>query len=438
MPGFQPGLTLVRRPGQMLTHEALLSQAVGLARAMPPAPFVLNLCEDRGLFVLSLCAALVRGVRCLLPPSRVVETIEEIGAAHPGALCLCDGPIDGLALSQWIVEPPSDLPAGPPPMAAIAADLEAILVFTSGSTGRPQAHPKRWGDLMVGAAVAARRFAIKPGATVVATVPPQHMYGLELSVLLPLAVGTAVEAGRPFFPEDVRLALARVPAPRVLVTTPVHLAVCVDSMAAGWPEVDLVISATAPLSEELAGLVEQRLATRVFEIYGCTEAGSMASRRTLAGPDWHWYDGVTPCAHGDRVAIRAGFLPAAVPLADILDLHGDGTFRLLGRSSDLVKVAGKRASLADLNIRLNGIAGVQDGVFVVPDEDGREVRRLAVVAVAPALDRETLLQALRRLIDPAFLPRTLVLVDRLPRNETGKIPRERLLELVHRRGPEGR
>ena len=73
MPGLRPATgaspPLVRWPGQVLSQADLLAQAVGLAAALPPAPYVINLCEDRGLFILALCAALVRGVQTLLPPT---------------------------------------------------------------------------------------------------------------------------------------------------------------------------------------------------------------------------------------------------------------------------------------------------------------------------------------------------------------------------------
>ena len=435
MPGYRPApppdLPLIRRGYRALSQPALLAAAARLAAELPPAPWVVNLCEDRGLFILALCAAMIRGVRTLLPPSRQALAVAEVAADYPGALCLCDTPVPGLGLPTWRVERPAEGPASAPPdrPPRVPAEWDAFTVFTSGSTGRPQPHPKRWGDVMACAQVAGRRFGITPESTVVATVPPQHMYGMELSVAVPLAVGAAVEAGRPFFPEDLRLALARVPAPRVLVTTPIHLAACAAAMGA-WPEIAVVISATAPLSADLAALVEERLGTRVCEIYGCTEAGSIASRRTLDGPDWRWYDSVSAAADGEHCVVTADFLPGPVPLSDVIQLNADGTFRLLGRSTDMVKIAGKRASLADLNRRLNAVPGVRDGVYVIPEGDGPEVRRLAVVAVAPGLDRATLLKGLRERIDPAFLPRTLVLVERLPRNETGKCPREQLLALV--------
>jgi acyl-coenzyme A synthetase/AMP-(fatty) acid ligase len=50
--------------------------------------------------------------------------------------------------------------------------------------------------------------------------------------------------------------------------------------------------------------------------------------------------------------------------------------------------------------------------------------------VAPGLDRAAILRALRERIDPAFLPRPLLIVEALPRNDTGKLAREGLLALA--------
>ena len=441
MPGFRPGGILVWRNGEPLSHGRFIGQVRALAQALPEVPCAINLCEDRYLFLLALCACLARGFRCLLPPDRLANTIEQVAASNPGALCIADNPVPDLSLPLWTLREPHAPDEDIGTLPKIPSDRECLVAYTSGSTGRPQPHPKRWGDLMLGAVLAARRFGIGPETTLVATVPAQHMYGLELSIMLPLAMGAATESSRPFFPDDVRRALAQVPGPRVLVSTPVHLAACAGS-AIDWPAVDFAISATAPLSAEQARYVEGRMGTRVFEIYGCTEAGSLASRRTGDGPVWHWYDTVRATPTDSGTLVEGDFLPEPVPLADMLEFEDDGGFRLLGRSREMLKVAGKRASLADLNLKLTGIPGVLDGVFVAPEEDGSEVGRLAAVVVAPGLGRESLLRELRRLIDPAFLPRPLVLVDSLPRNEAGKLPRHRLLQLIRHRsgtgsGPDG-
>jgi acyl-coenzyme A synthetase/AMP-(fatty) acid ligase len=430
MPGFRPGGILVWRNGAPVSHERFVGQVLALAESLPHAPCAIALCDDRHLFMAILCACAVRGLPCLLPPDRLAHTIEDVIRAHPGALCIADSEIPGLDYPLWRATLPDAPDADIAMLPLVPAERECAVAFTSGSTGQPTPHPKRWGDLMLGAEIAARRFGIGPEATLVATVPAQHMYGLELSVLVPLAVGAATDSGRPFFPEDVRRTLGQVTAPRVLIATPVHLSVCAGS-GLDWPSIDFAISATAPLSEELARQAEERLGTRVFEIYGCTEAGSMASRRTIEGPSWTWYDTVRAATADAGTAIEADFLPAPVPLADALEFESDGRFKLLGRHRDLLKVAGKRASLVDLNLKLASIPGVLDGVFVAPESDDGEVSRLAAIVAAPGLDRETLLRALRGLIDSAFLPRPLVLVDALPRNAAGKLPRHRLVELVH-------
>src|SRR5690606_26050639 len=105
----------------------------------------------------------------------------------------------------------------------------------------------------------------------------------------------------------------------------------------------------------------------------------------------------------------------------------DGRFRLLGRTSDHLDIAGKRASLAGLTATLQGIDGVDDAVMFALDAAPGSVQRLAALVVAPTLDEARLLAELRQRIDPVFLPRPLRLVDTLPRNATGKLPRQALL-----------
>jgi acyl-coenzyme A synthetase/AMP-(fatty) acid ligase len=413
----------------VVTHREFLKKADALARTLPAAPYLINLCNDRYLFALAFAAGLIRGAVSLFPPNRLAPTAHAIALDYPGAYCLGDTPVEGLELPLGVVEEPDSLACVERAMPFIAAEREVFIGFTSGSTGHPRPHPKRWGDLVGCARAAARRFGFSPECTIVATVVPQHMYGMELSIMVPFATSAAVTAARPFFPADIRDALASAPAPRILVTTPVHLANCVEADLT-WPAVNMVISATAPLSQTLAERVESLLSTRVLEIYGSTETGSIASRRTCRDPAWTWYESVRPLREADGVSVTADFLPAPTMLGDLLELDGDGGFHLLGRAAEVLKVGGKRASLADLNLKLTAIEGVRDGVFVAPDGDRDPVGRLSVIAVAPGLTRQALIAGLAGHIDPVFYPRRVVFVDRLPRNEAGKLPRESLLRIL--------
>jgi acyl-coenzyme A synthetase/AMP-(fatty) acid ligase len=168
----------------------------------------------------------------------------------------------------------------------------------------------------------------------------------------------------------------------------------------------------------------------LYEIYGCTESGGIASRRTTETGEWRTMTDVTLRKDGKGTWVKGGHVESETLLADVIEPRGRGRFLLHGRTADLVNIAGKRTSLAHLNYHLNSIEGVRDGAFVVPEQEGEAVTRLAAYVVAPALSNEALMNALRQRIDAAFLPRPLHFVDALPRTETGKLPRQALNEIA--------
>jgi hypothetical protein len=190
------------------------------------------------------------------------------------------------------------------------------------------------------------------------------------------------------------------------------------------------LSATAPLPAELAARAEAAFNAPVFEIYGCSEAGQVAARRTVNGPVWRCLQGFH-LRQDDAGTWASGPDEDDVLLADEIELVDRENFILQGRTADMVNVAGKRSSLGHLTRQLTTIDGVQDGVFLMPEDDatGAPVR-LAAVVVAPGLDVATIMAALRDRIDAAFLPRPLHIVDALPRNALGKLPRAEILRLI--------
>jgi acyl-coenzyme A synthetase/AMP-(fatty) acid ligase len=406
---------------QSITREVFLGHVQHVAAQLPAHRFAINYCENRYLFLVAFAAVLVRGQTNLLPPSRVNGDIQTLIAHYPDSYRLTDRTVKTALIGAKAT--PTDCPD-------IAAEQVAAIVFTSGSTDRSQPHPKSWGYLVEGAQLAQRRFRFARHTTVVATVPAQHMYGLETSILIPLILGIGVYGSRPFFPADVHAALTAVPEPRILITTPTHLRVCVAETGYSWPKTAFIISATAPLSRALAARTERLFGAPVLEIYGCSETGSLASRHTVDNEFWQLYEGLqvdptTACVSGMH-------LPAPVVLNDVIEWRSETRFKLLGRREDMVNVAGKRASLAELNHRLLAVVGIEDGVFIVPDEVPERLTRLAALVVAPRLSEQHILSALAEQIDPVFLPRPLRKVAQLPRNETGKLPRQALLDLLQK------
>jgi acyl-coenzyme A synthetase/AMP-(fatty) acid ligase len=419
-------------PDGPIPLATFLCQVRALAAVLPGGRHAINLCEDRYRFLVAFCAVALRGQVTLLPPSRAPAVIDDELRRHADSYCLGDGPLDPEPARYLRLPDPLPLHDGGPLLVDEAA--LAAIGFTSGSTGTPLPNPKTWRSFRASTTqnLAALQDLWPADATaqLVATVPPQHMYGIEMSVLLPLLGNVAVHCARPFFPEDVARALRDADGHRLLVTTPVHLRALVASTIA-LPPLAGIVSATAPLSQELADAAERRFGCEVRELFGSTETCVIARRRTAREEAWTPLPGVSVQPQPDGSVVHAPHLPLPVTLGDLVEVTADGRFRLCGRNADLLEIAGKRASLGDLTRKLQAIPGVLDGVVFQHDEcDAGGVRRIVALAVAPDGDAASIVQALRCGIDPVFLPRPLKLVARLPRNGTGKLPRTELMRLL--------
>lgn len=452
-----PAAPVAWRAGRLVTRGELLARAQALASRLPERGAMLNLATDRCGFAVGLVAALMRGHVSLQPSNHAPHTVERLRAAWaaraPVYALLDADAAEGDAHGLPAVRLEAPAPAAPEGATtaaarapawpeAIPAGHVAAQVLTSGSTGDPVPHAKPWGLLEQSARLESARLGAcigRPslaGVTLVATVPPQHMYGFESSVLIALHGGAVLDAGRPFYPADVVAALRDAPEPRALVTTPFHLKALVGA-GLPMPPLAFVLCATAPLAPQLAAASEAAFAAPLLEIYGCTEAGQVATRRTTEGPEWHVFDGMALSGDGAASVVEGACVPQPTPLADVLEVLDAQHFRLLGRSNDLVNIAGKRSSFGHLNFHLNAIEGVADGAFWLPPEGdaaatGGAVRLIAFVA-GPASD-ERILQALRQRVDAAFLPRRIVRLDALPREATGKLTSARLAALALEHG----
>ncbi len=425
--------------GQIVCAGRFVQDVNDLKRQLPTAGAVLNLCGDRYRFSVTLAAALLRQQVCLLPSSLTPNMVADLLELHPDLYCVIDEdsqisvalPVFQCAIAHEIL--PIDQAAGgsaPYEVPQILNAQIAAIVFTSGSTGKPIGHTKTWGKLCINARAEGKRLKIKPGHCMVATVPAQHMYGFESSVLMPWQMGATLHAGKPFYPSDVMQALDQVTQPRCLISTPFHLRTLIDS-ALPWPVTEHIVSATAPLTKEMAQQIESVSHAALAEIYGCTESGQLASRLTAHTDQWQTLEGALVYQVDGHSFAKGSYIEGEILLSDVLQLQDATHFTLLGRSADMVNIAGKRSSLSYLSQQLIGIDGVQDGVITAPALDvTQDIQRLIAVVVAPNLTKQRLLEQLRTKIDSVFLPRQIYFVSSLPRNATGKLTSDQLSRLL--------
>lgn len=416
----------VFREGQTLTRADFLRQVLALAQVLPEQGCVLNMCADRYWFAVALFAAISRGLLTVLPNSAAPEHIALVTEQQTGLLVLGDQEACPVAALSYLrvdgvkAEAQDELPDIP----MIPFDQRVACMYTSGSTGTPTRHYKTFGRLQLAIAAGAQRVWESAGApcSVVGTSPIRHMYGLESSVLLPILAGGRLSSHTPLFPADIAASLAQMPPPRLLVITPFHLRKLLEADIA-LPEVATVLSATAPLSVELARQASERLGCPVLEIYGSTETGQVATRQTCREIEWQLLDGYALEMHEGEFWALGDVYETPQMLNDMLELLDERRFRLLDRKSNMINVAGKRSTLSFLNAVITSLPGVQDAVFCVPERGSdRDVERLAAFVVAPGVERSAILAGLRGHLDPVFLPRPLVFVDALPRDGNGKIP----------------
>lgn len=419
-----------------------------LADQLPAQRYALNLCGNRYHFLVTFCAVIVRGQTNLLPANRGIAVQQQLCDRYPGSYVLHDGCDVANGINTFEIIDLADYFAGT--MAATGESPQiplhhiAAIAFTSGSTGQPKPVEKSWQTFCESSLINARHMLADAVATqhLLATVPGQHMWGLETSILLPLFADICSSAGQPLFPKDVQTALQQLAAPRVLVSSPVHLRALAHS-GLQYPPVERILSATAPLDAALATQVERLFDGRLVEIYGSSESGSMAYRHTAEHQQWTLFDGMQLEQRDNTSFVHASHLPGAVELQDTLLDHGNRQMTLRGRQTDMINVAGKRGSLQELNRVLLSAANVIDGVvFRRADAATASARgdRLAALVVAEQADAQTLNVHFRRHVDAAFVPRPIYFVNTLPREENGKLPLNNVLEAFERvrRQPTGR
>ncbi len=449
--GFDPDQGILFDRGRSISAAAFCAAATAAANRLPRARFAFNLCDGRAEFLLASAAAILAGHTIVLPPSRLARTLDDLYCAFPDSYCLVDEFAPANVRSTATVfalrpeldslrETTTPMAAWPPP--TVPAAHTAAILFTSGSTGAPQPHAKAWAELCEGAQTLLRSFgAPPPGTAILGTVPPQHMFGFETTAMLVLQSGTPLLDARPALPADLADAVEAAASCGTeaiwLMSTPLQLRTFHRELR-GLPGVRRIITATMPLERELAQAIELDWKIPVEEIFGCTEGGILATRRPSGSRYFTPAAGLvfSRCAEGSP-QVSGGHLPHALILSDQLlpelpDFAGAGRFEVAGRDEDMVKIAGKRASLQALTRELLAVPGVADGVLFLPSADAP---RLAAIVAAPGRTRDDVRSALAGRIDPAFIPRPLVIVAALPRDANGKLPIAELKAILdaHRR-----
>lgn len=314
-----------------------------------------------------------------------------------------------------------------------------IRLFTSGSSGTPKCIEKTVGLMDREAEVTTRLFgAVTEGAVVQSTVDPRHLYGLTFNIWFAFSAGRPIATTRRVYQEQ----LLTLPHPVALITTPTFMRMLETTLSA--PVLPFVLSAGGPLSDEAKATLTAWSPSTIYEIYGSTETGVVASRAHESNalvnaqtPDWTLIDEAMLSETADGWVLTSPLLPTGVMmLDDQLKLTGERTFHLLGRRDRVVKIGEVRLSLTEIERVVERTLGLV--IRALPVVHGERTLIGAVVneALSPKWtgqlpDRRAVTQALHGTLDPLARPRLWRSVPDWPMNAQGKVETQRLLELFH-------
>jgi acyl-coenzyme A synthetase/AMP-(fatty) acid ligase len=393
--------------------------------------------ENSYLFIVALLATLSAGKTPVIPGHCRLSQLEEQRNLFQGVLS--DKPLGWQGASIVVASANSNTPPDAP-LPGIDAEL-VVELFTSGSTGRPKQVVKSVAVLEHEAELLAARFAERlKGCRVVASVVPQHLYGLTFRIVLPMTLGLPLHAAMLYYPEQ--LAALSHQHRYFFVSSPAFLKRLDPNLTP--PPVAMVLSAGGLLPWKDVGDAQAWFGLSPDEIYGSTETGVLAWRhRQQDDTPWLPFPGVNITAEegvfracSPLIADKSGLL-----LDDILHFNDDGRFQLSGRRGRVVKIEEKRISLSEIELRLMALDGICDAAALQITRSGRQCIGVLVVLDDTSYQMwrdgngKAMEMAWRRALaswlEPVAIPRSWRIINEIPVNSMNKRVYAQLQELFN-------
>lgn len=309
-----------------------------------------------------------------------------------------------------------------------------VVKLTSGSTGQPRPLEFTDSQMLADGRQVCASMGIMPEDVNFAVIPFSHSYGLGNLVMPLLMQGTALVCSGMPLPHVLAADIAGW-HPTIFPAVPALLRVFAqaDLPNDALASLRTVISAGTPLPADIAQAFFNKFNLRPHSFYGSSETGGIAYDRTgdatLTGRSVGTpMEGVTITpARGGRIRVtsaavhgRGSFIPA-----DRASFNEHGELVLHGRAGRLVKIAGRRLDLGDLERVLRALPEVRDAFVAMHPQNPDE---LAAV-LATTLDAPAVRTLLRHELASWKIPRRIITVAEFPLTARGK-PDTRALQAL--------
>jgi len=324
----------------------------------------------------------------------------------------------------------------------------SLLKLTSGTTAAPRAIRFRSEQVLADCNQICDTMGISDVDLNFGVIPISHSYGLSNLITPLIARGVPMVLSSDRLPRAVLADLAGTNA-TVFPGMPVfYQAFCEMEDIPVLPKLRLCISAGAPLATAVAQHFRQKFGLPIHSFYGASECGGICYQRVVQNEEDGFVgqamegvaiETVDPDAAASRIRVRSaavgdGYFPESdeaklggglfVP-DDLLTKTANG-FRIVGRTSDVINVAGKKVNPAEVEAHLLRFSGVRQAVVFGRASILRNQEVAACVVASPGVSEVELLEFCRRELSGWQVPKRVFIVDSIPVTERGKISRREL------------
>ncbi|WP_041958834.1 AMP-binding protein [Sulfurospirillum arsenophilum] len=306
----------------------------------------------------------------------------------------------------------------------------AAMFFTSGSTGFPTGAFKSRENIEADMKALVREFGNFQIEKVVATVPFIHIYGFLAALLLPLKLDVDLFFKEHFLPHDL---LESAKPHHLIVTTPLYIKSLLRLDETKDLSQTIFISSTGPLPAEIAKEFTDKFNTTLIQLFGSTECGSIAFKKQ---DDIFWspFQGVEATLNDEGLLhVKSPFISKTLWQEGFTQTGGEiqsfdyavienGKFQLIGRSSNIVKIAGKRYATAQIEEILEAMEGIEKALVHVKHNNAElkdEVVQIFLEATRPIAIKE-LKNTIKQKLGKINLPIELHIVDKISTTLMGK------------------
>lgn len=255
----------------------------------------------------------------------------------------------------------------------------SMMYFTSGSTGEPTGALKTKEHLESEIRILTKMLKNYNIKKVIVTVPFIHIYGTLFGLIYPLLNDLDIVLKEHFLPNDL---LNIIEENSLIVTTPLYIKALNQISASKDLKDSLFVSSTGPLDKQNAKEFATKFNTKVMHIFGSTETGGI-SYKFNDEELWTPYEKVEISTNTQsELKIKSPFVSTTIFEKDFKDINGeiqsfdyveiqeDNRFKLVGRSSQILKIAGKRYSTIQIEQILEEHKDIQKAlVFVTNSKD---------------------------------------------------------------------